>query len=144
VGMARCRRQSLHLEDATRTSSEELESEKQMKQFKRLPSEVLDSSLSRKVNTLRTSRRILTQIFGEPDAVNSLDNKVTTEWVIEIDGKTLATLYDYKRYELGAPGLDETYDWHVGGFNDEAYDELLAVVLEQFNELVKKIADEDE
>jgi hypothetical protein len=28
---------------------------------------------------------------------------------------TRVTLYDWKRYEDGAPEMDELYDWHIGG-----------------------------
>jgi hypothetical protein len=27
-------------------------------------------------------------------------------------------VYDWKRYEEGAPALSEIYEWHIGGYND--------------------------
>lgn len=113
-----------------------------MKTFKLVSDE--KSNASYRVNTLRTTRNVLTQIFGEPEEVESFDNKITVRWTIAIEDLVIVTLYDYKRYELGTPGLNEVYDWHVGGFSDEAYDELLSVVLEQFNEIVKKKAEEED
>lgn len=66
---------------------------------------------------ITTTRRELAAVFGEPDETGTIDNKVTTEWTILFDGETVATIYDYKRYEddLGAPELDEIYTWHIGG-----------------------------
>jgi hypothetical protein len=45
--------------------------------------------------------------------VSSADSAVNIETA---DG-TIATIYDYKRYDddLGAPELDEVYKWHIGG-----------------------------
>jgi len=66
---------------------------------------------------ITTTRRQLAAKFGEPDVTGTVDNKITTEWTILFDGKTVATVYDYKRYmdDLGAPELDEVYQWHIGG-----------------------------
>ena len=66
---------------------------------------------------ITTTRRALAAKFGEPDETGTIDNKITTEWTILFDGKTVATIYDYKRYEddLEAPELDEVYRWHIGG-----------------------------
>jgi hypothetical protein len=36
------------------------------------------------------------------------------------------TIYDWKRYENGAPGLAEKYDWHVGGHSESVVDLLFA------------------
>ena len=43
------------------------------------------------------------------------DGKVTTEWIARFDDGAVATVYDWKRYDEGAPGMDEVYDWHIGG-----------------------------
>ena len=66
------------------------------------------------------TRGELVRIFGEPAGIESLDGKITTEWVLEFADKTVATIYDYKRYELGAPGAQEVYEWHVGGFSNKS------------------------
>lgn len=77
-----------------------------------------------------TTRRQLEQVFGSPIEYEDGD-KVTTEWVFTIEGK-IATVYDWKRYEEGAPELDEPYEWHVGGHNSEVV-ELITQALEGVN-----------
>lgn len=66
---------------------------------------------------ITTTRRALAAVFGEPDETGTIDNKVTTEWMLKFSNGTIATIYDWKRYEddLGAPELDEIYTWHIGG-----------------------------
>lgn len=67
---------------------------------------------------LTATRRQLVEVFGEPLPTESLDGKTTTEWIIRFKDKkvtTFATIYDWKRYELGAPTDDEVYMWHIGG-----------------------------
>jgi len=66
------------------------------------------------------TRQQLVAVFGEPEPIESSDGKVTTEWIIEFADKTIATIYDYKRYELGAPKDDEVYEWHIGGHTRRA------------------------
>jgi hypothetical protein len=72
-----------------------------------------------------TTRRALEQMFGEPLDYSGddflSDGKVTTEWLIEFDDGVIATVYDYKRYEVGPPALDESYTWHIGGHDSEAF-----------------------
>lgn len=66
------------------------------------------------------TRDELVAVFGEPHPIESSDGKVTTEWIIEFEDKTIATIYDWKRYELGAPKSDELYEWHIGGHTRRA------------------------
>lgn len=63
---------------------------------------------------VKATREELTEVFGEPTHF-SLEDKVTTEWVVQFDSGNIATIYDWKRYELGRPGFGEVYDWHIGG-----------------------------
>jgi hypothetical protein len=67
--------------------------------------------------TGKITRRKLEQVFGLPEQYGEGD-KVTTEWIFTIDNE-VGTIYDWKRYEQGAPDLDEPYDWHIGGQNDK-------------------------
>lgn len=60
------------------------------------------------------TRRELEAVFGEPQFWGEGD-KVTTEWAIRFDDGTVATIYDWKRYEMGAPAMDERITWNVGG-----------------------------
>lgn len=72
------------------------------------------------VGYITTTRRHIESVFGAPTwDTPSPDGKVTTEWNLEFEDGTVATIYDYKRYEEGAPALDEVYEWHIGGHSDD-------------------------
>lgn len=47
------------------------------------------------------------------------DGKVTTEWVLDFGNGVVATVYDWKRYDLGAPEISERIEWNVGGHTHE-------------------------
>lgn len=67
------------------------------------------------------TRREIEAVFGAPSyTCDSESEKVTVEWVIEFENGTIATIYDWKRYEEGTPALDEEYEWHIGGVNSDA------------------------
>lgn len=74
---------------------------------------------------VETTRAHLVSVFGEPvfDEPFSED-KVTTEWIIRFNDsdETIATVYDWKRYEAGAPSLHESVMWHIGGNSKNAVD----------------------
>jgi hypothetical protein len=74
------------------------------------------------VGRVQATRSQLVEVFGQPmyTAADSGDGKVTTEWVLEFDEGTVATVYDWKRYELGTPGLNEEIMWNVGGHSPRA------------------------
>lgn len=62
-------------------------------------------------------------VFGAPTiASNDTSDKVTTEWYLMFDDglDTVATIYDWKRYELGAPQSGERIEWHIGGRSETA------------------------
>lgn len=61
----------------------------------------------------RTTREELEKVFGSPEEFGEGD-KVTTEWAFTIDGE-VGTIYDWKRYEMGVPLMEERIDWNVGG-----------------------------
>lgn len=65
---------------------------------------------------VKGTRREIEATFGKPEEWGDGD-KVTTEWSIRFDDGTIATIYDWKRYELGAPKMDERIEWHIGGRN---------------------------
>lgn len=73
------------------------------------------------------TRSELEQTFGSPHEIqpDEGDGKVTTEWVITIDG-VLATIYDWKRSQ--APGMDERITWHIGGFTSRVADTVNAII----------------
>jgi hypothetical protein len=67
---------------------------------------------------ITTTRARIEEVFGDVTLEDQdMFEKVTTEWVIQFldDDSTVATIYDWKRYEEGAPGMNEIYQWHIGG-----------------------------
>jgi hypothetical protein len=71
---------------------------------------------------ITTTRAELENVFGKPshESFPSPYEKVTAEWGIKFDNGVVATIYDWKRYELGTPSFNEVYEWHVGGNAPEA------------------------
>jgi hypothetical protein len=72
------------------------------------------------IGEVETTRAELTAILGKPTEYEGGD-KVTIEWGIKM-GKTVATIYDWKRYEEGAPEQRELYAYHIGGASEKALD----------------------
>ena len=77
-----------------------------------------------------TTRSALIETFGMPAFITDEAGweKVTTEWIIKFDNGIVATIYDWKRYEEGAPSLNEVYEWHIGGNNDLAVSQVRSVL----------------
>jgi hypothetical protein len=63
---------------------------------------------------MEATRREIESAFGKPN-YESEGDKVTTEWNILFEDGTVATIYDWKRYEMGAPEMDERITWNIGG-----------------------------
>lgn len=68
---------------------------------------------------IETTRAELTRVFGEPTEYGE-GGKVTIEWGILFEDGTIATIYDWKRYELGSPTDPELMAYNVGGFSARA------------------------
>ena len=62
-----------------------------------------------------TTRAKLTETFGEP--VHYEASKITLQWGVKFDDGTIATIYDWKRYELGTPDIDEEIIYNIGGLD---------------------------
>jgi hypothetical protein len=77
---------------------------------------------------IKTTRATIETIFGQPTYENPFEDKITTEWVVELidenGDSVIATIYDWKRYEMGKPASDEVIYWHIGGFSNEATDKV--------------------
>jgi hypothetical protein len=71
------------------------------------------------VGEIQTTRAELTKTFGEPIEYE-MGEKVTLEWGILFEDGTIATIYDWKRYELGTPAQNEKIVYHVGGMSPRA------------------------
>lgn len=85
-----------------------------------------DANGTHLLGEIMITRREIEAVFGAPTyEVDDPFDKVTTEWIIAFDNGVVATIYDWKRYESGAPGMDEKYDWHIGGRNFDAKDAVL-------------------
>ena len=65
-----------------------------------------------------TTLRDISAVFGEPTFYYP-GEKVTVEWGIKFDDGTIATIYDWKRYE-DAPEADEVIEYHIGGNSSAA------------------------
>jgi hypothetical protein len=70
------------------------------------------------IGEIETTRAELTAILGKPTEYEGGD-KVTIEWGIKL-GSTVATIYDWKRYEEGTPEMHEVYSYHIGGRDGRA------------------------
>ena len=67
-----------------------------------------------------TTRSALIETFGMPTFTSDEEyEKVTTEWIIKFEDGTIATIYDWKRYE-DAPEADEVLEYHIGGNSSAA------------------------
>jgi hypothetical protein len=66
---------------------------------------------------INTDYKTLKTLFGKP--MKGDGYKVDAEWIIEFEGKVIATIYNYKdgKNYNGASGLSKTKitDWHIGG-----------------------------
>ena len=65
-----------------------------------------------------TTRAELTAVLGEPIQYEGGD-KITIEWGFSF-GSTVATVYDWKRYEQGTPADDEEMIYNIGGNDPKA------------------------
>ena len=84
---------------------------------------------------ITTTRAELTRAFGNPLWESDHTEKVTLEWAVLFEDGTIATVYDWKRYEPRPLGLDEVFQYNIGGLSPRAVD-LVTATLE-----AQKIAD---
>jgi hypothetical protein len=75
-----------------------------------------------------TTMRDLIAAFDEPTFYYPGD-KVTVEWVHTFSDGSVATIYDWKRYDLGAPDMDELMEYNIGGFNRDVVELVKKAVL---------------
>ena len=68
---------------------------------------------------IQTTLANLIDVFGEPTRFGEGD-KVTVQWEVRFDNGIVATIYDWKRYKLGTPGLHESEEYNIGGFDFDA------------------------
>jgi hypothetical protein len=79
------------------------------------------------------TRAELTAVLGEPIHYEE-GGKVTLEWGIRL-GSTVATVYDWKRYEEGTPTDHEEITYHIGG-----HDEKAVLLVQTLLDLGRKVA----
>jgi hypothetical protein len=74
--------------------------------------------------------------LGEPTRRGSADDKVQFSWIYEHNGK-IVTIYDYKENPLSKTS-SKKIDWHVGGNNTDAAQEVADIVKEKLGISTKK------
>lgn len=84
--------------------------------------------------TTPTTRAELTAVLGKPIEYGDDGDKVTIEWGVRL-GSTIATVYDWKRYELGTPEDNELMTYNIGGLDPKA-----VILIESLLELGRKVA----
>ena len=90
---------------------------------------------------ITTTRRLLEERFGAPqlDSPDGCDPTTgepidsTTAWTLVFGGGVVATIYDIgivdeETNEVVCPGLDDPYEWHIGGHSAEAARLVLASI----------------
>jgi hypothetical protein len=71
---------------------------------------------------VETTKAEIVSVFGEPMWTYGEEEKVTIEWGILFEDQTIATIYDWKRYEQGTPADNEKMTYNVGGLTPRAVD----------------------
>jgi len=76
--------------------------------------------------SVMTSLTSLKNILGAPSVTYAdIDSKTRNEYLIEFDDGLVATIYDYKEYR--AYDDDEIIEFHIGGFDKRAVNEVRRV-----------------
>ncbi len=83
----------------------------------------------------------LVEIFGKPNYGPNDHNldKVTCEWMIEFEDGVKASIYDYKTHSTP---MGE-YEWHIGGYDAQAYTHVVDAIVLHRDKLVKMIREYD-
>ena len=71
---------------------------------------------------IETTKTDLIRAFGDPIWFGEDGEKVTIEWGLLFEDQTIATIYDWKRYEQGTPANDELMTYNIGGLTPRAVD----------------------
>jgi len=87
---------------------------------------------------VETTKTELVSVFGDPITYADGD-KVTIEWGIRFEDGTIATIYDWKRYEKGTPKNDELMTYNIGGLTPRAV-ELVNLAIKNNKHLEKKLS----
>jgi hypothetical protein len=64
---------------------------------------------------INSSINELTQVLGEPSYIGDYEDKVSVEWVCELEDERVVTIYDWKEYR--SIGKDEVIEFHIGGMS---------------------------
>jgi hypothetical protein len=65
--------------------------------------------------TITTSIEKLTKVLGEPSYIGDYEDKVTVEWVCELEDGSIVTVYDWKEYRKISEF--ENIEFHIGGMS---------------------------
>ena len=79
----------------------------------------------------------LVEIFGKPDVGPNADlDKTSCEWALQFEDGTVATIYDWKCGRWTPMG---EYEWHIGGYDAEAYTHVVDTIILHRDKLVKMV-----
>ena len=81
---------------------------------------------------ITTTMRELNAVFGEPTFYYPGD-KVTVEWSHMFSDGSIATIYDWKRYDDGVPEMDEVFEYNIGGFDVDVVDAIKRAVFSKIS-----------
>lgn len=81
---------------------------------------------------ITTTMRELNAVFGEPTFYYPGD-KVTVEWSHMFSDGSIATIYDWKRYDDGVPEMDEVMEYNIGGFDVDVVDVIKRAVFSKIS-----------
>lgn len=62
------------------------------------------------IEGVRVSYDRLVSLFGEPEIVGDIGDKVQAHWIIEVEGGHIVTIYDWKSYSEP----DNNDVWNIG------------------------------
>ena len=65
----------------------------------------------------------LVKVFGQPDSFGG--DKTTVEWRLLFANGTVATIYDWKEITSPKDHPDDKYEWHIGGKNIDAMQQVV-------------------
>jgi len=85
---------------------------------------------------IKASPKDMHEALGEPSRRGSADDKVQYSWIYEHNGK-IVTIYDYKENTLSKTS-SKKIDWHVGGNNTDAAQEVADIIKEKLGISTKK------
>jgi hypothetical protein len=91
------------------------------------------------VGYINLTYKQLVKYFGRPNFDDiSGDDKVKIEWEIMFADGTVATIYDWKNYDMSNDEVKEREtNWHIGGNRKDAVKKIKSVIPEKLKKAVE-------